>query len=289
MLFRSVEVATGGSRNLTAETSKSHTYGFAFEQPWSDAFDLTFGATWWEIDIDDTIIEPSSQFLVNDCYNDPQFDSTFCGTIIRDADGYIDLINAGFINRDNQFVSGLDINLNYDQTFNIGSTAIDFGADLVMTHTEEASETFVDDNGNVNYDDDAGEWGYPDWKGQLGLRTNINDWRVTWVINYIGKVDQDPDGIDEFDDIFGIADTCLGPPDDVLCRDVGFGDDYWLHSASVYYYGDTFTIGAGIRNVFDTRPPLVDGTEVLSTNNVPLGYGYDLRGRTFFVNLSWRP
>jgi iron complex outermembrane receptor protein len=285
----SVEVATGGSRNLQAETSQSYTYGFAFDQPWFDTFDLTFGATYWNINIDDTIVEPSSQFLVNDCYNDPDYNSAFCSQINRDADGYIDLIDAGFINRDNQKVSGVDVNLNYDQTFNIGSQAIAFGADLVLTHTEEASETFVDDNGNEDYDDDAGEWGYPDWKGQLGLRTNIDDFRFTWVINYIGKVDQDPLGIDEFDDIYGIADTCLGPPDDVLCRDVGFGDAYWLHSASLYWYGDTFTVGAGIRNVFDEAPPLVDGTEVLSVNNVPIGYGYDLRGRTFFFNVTWRP
>ena len=285
----SVEVARGGSKSLKAETSTSYTYGFAFDQPWSENFDLTVGATYWDIDIDDTIVEPSSQFLVNDCYTDEQYDSAFCSQINRDADGYIDLIDAGFINRDNQKVKGWDINMNYDQTFNIGSKAIAFAADLVMTHTKEASETFVDDDGVEDYDDDAGEWGYPDWKGQLGLRTNIDDFRFTWVINYIGKVDQDPDGIDEMDDIYGIADTCLGPPDDVLCRDVGFGKAYWLHSASLYYYGDTWTLGAGIRNVFDKKPPLVDGTEVLSVNNVPIGYGYDLRGRTFFLNLTWRP
>jgi iron complex outermembrane receptor protein len=286
----SVEVATGGSRDLLAETSTSYTYGFAFDQPWADSFDLNFGATYWDIDIDDTIVEPSSQFLVNDCYFDPQLDSTFCGTINRDNDGYIDLINAGFINRDNERVTGIDVNLNYDQTFTIGTRAVDFSADLVATHTIEASETFIDDEGNENYDDDAGEWGYPDWRAQLGLRANISDYRFTWVINYIGKVQQDPDTIDEWDDITGIGDTCYGPSNgDVLCRDVGFGDAYWLHSASIYYYGDTWTLGAGVRNVFDESPPLVDGTEVLSVNNVPIGYGYDLRGRTFFVNLSWRP
>ena len=245
--------------------------------------------TYWDINIDDTIIEPSSQYLVNECYNDPQYDSAFCPRIFRDSDGYIDLIEAGFLNRDNQKVSGVDINMNYDQTFNIGAQAIAFGADLVMTHTEEASETFVDDNGNEDFYDEAGEWGYPDWKGQLGLRANINDFRFTWVINYIGKVHQSPDGVDEFDDINGIADTCLGPPDDVLCRDYGDGDDYWLNSMSLYYYGDTWTFGGGIRNVFDQAPPFVDGSEVLSVNNVPIGYGYDLRGRTFFLNLVWRP
>ncbi len=292
----SVEINRGGSLDLEAETSTSYTYGFAFDQPWSENFDLTFGATYWNIDIDNTIIEPSPQYLINDCYGDLQFDSSFCKQLMRGNDDYLSLINAGFVNRDNQKVSGVDLNLNYDQTFNIGSQAIVFGADLVMTHTEEASRTFVDDEGVEDYDDDAGEWGYPDWKGQLGLRANLNDFRFTWVINYIGKVDQDPDGIDPMSDIYDspdtgfFGDTCYGPPgDDVLCRDVGYGDDYWLHSASVYYYGDTWTLGAGIRNVFDTSPPLVDPNEVSSVSNVPIGYGYDLRGRTFFVNLIWRP
>ncbi len=286
----SAEVATGGSLDLTAETSQSYTYGFAFDQPWFETFDLTFGATYWNINIDDTIIEPSSQYIVNDCYGDPQLNSTFCGRINRDMDGYIDLIAAGFLNRDNQKVSGVDLNLNYDQTFNIGAQAVSFGADLVMTHTEEASETFVDDNGNEDFYDEAGEWGYPDWKGQLGLRTNVNDFRFTWVVNYIGKVHQSPDTVDEWGEIYtGLPYTCLGPPDDVLCRAYGDGDDYWLHSASIYYYGDTWTLGAGIRNVFDQAPPMVSGSEVQSVNNVPIGYGYDLRGRTFFVNLIWRP
>jgi len=287
---QSAEVSTGGSLDLMAETSQSYTYGFAFDQPWFETFDLTFGMTYWNINIDDTIIEPSSQYLVNECYGDAQLDSAFCGQINRDMDGYIDLIDAGFINRDNQKVSGVDLNLNYDQTFNIGAQAVSFGADLVMTHTEEASQTFVDDNGNEDFYDEAGEWGYPDWKGQLGLRTNVNDFRFTWVINYIGKVHQSPDLVDDWGDITTVPYTCLGPPDDVLCRNYADGDDYWLHSASIYYYGDTWTLGAGIRNVFDQEPPLVaHGEGVTAVNNVPIGYGYDLRGRTFFLNLIWRP
>ena len=285
----SVEIARGGSLDLDAETSRSYTYGFAFDQPWSDSFDLTFGATWYDIKIDDTIIEPSSQFLVNDCYFDEQLDSSFCDQLHRDSDGFLSLIDAGHVNRDEARAKGVDINVNFDKTFNIGSRGVTFGADFVANHPEEVSQTFLDDDGNEDFDDFAGEWGFPDWKAQLGLRFNISDFRFTWVINYIGEVDQDPDAVDEFSDAFNASDTCLGPPTDVLCRDVGFGDDYWLHSASLYYYADTWTLGAGIRNVFDEHPPFVDGTEVLAINNVPIGYGYDLRGRTFFVNVVWRP
>ncbi|HLF32448.1 MAG TPA: TonB-dependent receptor [Xanthomonadales bacterium] len=289
----SVEIARGGTPELEAETSDSYTYGFAWEQPFTEAFNLTFGATYYDIEISDTIVEPSPQFLVNDCYFDAELDSSFCDNLNRDADGFLSIIDARFINRDEARNRGIDFNANFDMDFNVGAQPIHFAADLVLNRNKEASETFLDDEGNPDFDDDHKEIGFPEWKGQLGLRFNVNDFRFTWVINYIGETVQDPDEVDEFGDVFGsngfISDTCLGPPDDVLCRDFGDTDDYWLNSASLYWYGDTITVGAGIRNVFDESPPLVDGTEVLALNNVPIGYGYDLMGRTYFINVVWRP
>jgi len=72
----------------------------------------------------------------------------------------------------------------------------------------------------------------------------------------------------------------------VLCRDYGDADNYFLNNVSLYYFGDRWTIGGGIRNVFDQEPPVVDSTEVLAVNNTPIGYGYDLYGRTYFLNLG---
>ena len=46
------------------------------------------------------------------------------------------------------------------------------------------------------------------------------------------------------------------------------------------------TFGGGVRNVFNTEPPLVDGSEVLAVNNVPIGVGYDLNGRVYFFNIQ---
>jgi iron complex outermembrane receptor protein len=69
---------------------------------------------------------------------------------------------------------------------------------------------------------------------------------------------------------------------------VGETGDYFMHSFSVYYEQDTWTAGFGIRNLFEQKPPFVDPNEVLSLNNAPIGYGYDLNGRTFFFNLQAR-
>ena len=290
----SVEVARGGTPDLLAETSTSTTWGFAFEQPWFEAFDLTFGMTWYDIDIDDTIVEPTPGYLVNDCYNDPDLDSTFCSNLERNQEGFLDLINARYINRDNARNRGLDINANFDQNFNIGSQALRLGVDLVVNRNSEASTTFIDDNGNTDFEDFSGSLYYPQWKGQLGLRLNVEDFRFTWVTNYVGETQQPAEYLDDWSDVnqSSRGDTCFGPPDDVYCRDFADTDEYWLHSASVYWYGDSFTVGAGIRNVFDEEPPFVDSQEgayFTTINRVPIGAGYDLFGRTYFVNVVWRP
>ena len=83
-----------------------------------------------------------------------------------------------------------------------------------------------------------------------------------------------------------LHDLLPGPPNDVLCRDFGDTDNYFIHHLSLYYYGDRWTLGAGVRNLADKKPPVVDGTELFAANNTPLGYGYDVNGRTFFMNVG---
>ena len=103
-------------------------------------------------------------------------------------------------------------------------------------------------------------------------------------------MEQQFDGIDAFGNIVdGLSDTCGGPTQgDENCRDVGFAENYFVHDMSVYYRGDVWTLGAGLRNVFNEAPPSVDGSEVFSFNNVPFGAGYDILGRTLFLNAVYR-
>jgi iron complex outermembrane receptor protein len=46
-------------------------------------------------------------------------------------------------------------------------------------------------------------------------------------------------------------------------------------------------VTVGARNITNEAPPLVDGSEVSSMNNAPIGYGYDLMGRTLYVNFGY--
>ncbi|MEX0709219.1 MAG: TonB-dependent receptor [Woeseia sp.] len=285
----SVENSAGGALDLLEETSDSLSLGFAFEQPWFNRFDMTLGATFYRIEIEDSIIEPSSQFIVNDCYTSPvSVRSTFCDRISRGPDGLLDFINAGFINRDSEKVEGVDVNIAFDMAVTMFERPVDIGADLVANRSLALDETFIDADGNVDFDSDQGEFGFPDWNGSLTLRADVAEWRVTWQTRYIGSVNQDIEFLDPFSNVDdGGSDTCLGPQNgDVNCRDVGFAENYFTHALSLYYYGDVWTFGAGIRNVLDQEPPMVDGNEITAINNTPLGYGYDVNGRTFYFNIA---
>ncbi|HEX2140026.1 MAG TPA: TonB-dependent receptor [Woeseiaceae bacterium] len=292
----SIELAEGGSLDLDEEDSESWSAGFAWEQPFTDAFGLNLSVTYYSIEIENTIIEPNGQFIINDCYENTAGGSAFCDRIERDlsdpTNPLIQFIDQGFINRDNEAARGVDVNLTFDSTFDAFQRPIDLSVDFRANRLLERSTLFIDDNGEQVEEQFKGEWGFPDWKFRNRVRFDMDGWRLTWETSYIASVVEDPLDLDEFGAILGtptIGDTCLGPPGDVLCRDIGFAEDYFLHHLSLYYYGDVWTFGGGIRNLFDEEPPFVDGdegTSVLSINNTPIGYGYDLRGRTYFLNVG---
>ena len=109
------------------------------------------------------------------------------------------------------------------------------------------------------------------------------------------SVDQDPLARDPYSDIYDTndtgytGDTCLGEGyNDDTCRDVGDADNYTTHTLSVTYQEDNWAVNVGVRNIFNKEPPRVDGSEVSSVNNVPIGYGYDLMGRSLYVNFEYQ-
>ena len=287
----SVEVGAGGTKDLGEERSESLSAGFAFEQPFTNAFDLSIGMNYYEIEVTNSIIEPSPFYIVYDCYNSPSRMSAFCGRIQRQSDPvepFIDFIDQSFINRDSEIHRGVDLNIAFEDSWTIFDRAIDVAMDLIMHRQIEASDLFINDEGIEDFDDDAREWGYNELTGQFILRADYGKWRFAWTTLYLGSVNQDPDGLDEWEDgITGGSNTCTGPPDDLLCRDVGFADEYFIHSVSLRRGGDAWRIRAGIRNVFDEAPPRVDGSEVPSTNNAPIGWGYDYLGKRYFLNVRY--
>ena len=292
------EIGRGGALDLLPEESTSFTAGFAFDQPFTEAFDLSIGATYFDIDIENTVIEPGGQFLINECFVQvPGLASPFCSRIQRDAGGNIDFIDGGFINRDRETAEGVDVNVRYNQDLTIFGKPVEFGINANGTRLIERNTIQSLGDGIIEVNEFVGEFAFPKWRGLATARAEYNDFSLLWQTSYLGAVRADEDVI--ADDIFAFANqtvdgagvgnsqTCLGPDaGDELCRNVNTAGDYFLHNVSLTYRADSFSIGFGVRNVFDREPPRIDTASVFGTNNVPLGAGYDLNGRRVFANFT---
>lgn len=282
------EVAAGGSLDLLAETSDSETWGFSFEQPFTNAFRLALGGTVYQVSIDDTIIEPSAGFIIGDCYNSDTGNSPYCTRITRGDDNRINYVHQGFINRDNETVRGVDFNLSFSDTITLFDKPIALSVDFITHKLLERSDITI--TAIESRDEDVSEWYYPRYRHRMNFRAQFNQMRISWNTRVLGRQDQH----DDFEDVWGsvsagTSETCLGPEEgDVLCRDIGHADFYWHHSVSFAMARRDFYFTAGVQNIFEAEPPLVNGSEVFSRNNVPIGAGYDILGRSFFMSLTYR-
>jgi len=308
----SSEITSGGSLDIDPETSRSMTAGFAFEETFGDGYDISLGASYFDIKLEGSIVEPSPQFILNDCFalREPSSVSPFCERITYDPQGraLVTDVAAGFLNLNSESVRGIDFNASFGKEVAAFGKLIDLGLDVRANHLIERSSLFINNNGEATYDDDAGEFSLPKWTGRATFTADIDNFRFTWQTRYTGPVKIDRDIIDDFSDVFrnpipgvtatpnAVSDTCLGAGsangnvagDGVFCRDVDFANEQFLHTASIRYrMSGRFTIIAGVDNIFDTAPPLVDPSEVLSIANTAIGNGYDYDGREFFLSINF--
>ncbi len=276
--FVSAEVTTGGSETLVAERSVSETYGFIFEQPFTDAFDMSFSATWYDIQIRGAVAEPSPGFIVGSCYNNaeaPNGESEFCGSIVRDSNQQMTDINASFVNIGFEGSKGIDYNLFYQQDFVVGDNELGVSLDLLATKLQSRPIEFFG-----TFDDNLGEIANPQWRASASLRLSYMDYRFNWSARHVGGGQND--NLFEFD---GDNPPCDGL--DVTCRPLEKTVGYTIHTMSASYGQDNWAVTAGLRNVFDKSPPLIDGAAGGNIRNVPIGVGYDIFGRTVFASVNY--
>jgi iron complex outermembrane receptor protein len=274
----SAEITTGGSEALNPERSVSETYGFVFEQPFTDAFDLSISATWYDIQITQGVAQPSSAFIIDRCFDNAEAlngTSAFCGSIVRDsADQQISGINGSFINIGLEGSEGIDYNIFYQQDFVVADDELGVSLDIRATQLKARNFDILGD-----IDDNLGEIANPEWRAQAQLSLDYMDFRFNWSTSFIGGGQND----DLFE--YDVRPGCDGL--DVLCRQKETTEDYTVHTVSASYGQDNWAVTAGLRNVFNDAPPLIDGDAGGSIRNVPLGVGYDLFGRTVFASVNY--
>lgn len=275
----SATIITGGGLGiLKAETSEAQTLGVIWTP---DFIDLSVAVDYFEILVNDEVRQFGALNIANQCYSSPNFATEpFCTLIVRNTPASptpnagpnaIQSINNSYVNVAEQLNRGMDLTIRYQHEFDFGRLTVDGQFSWQFEDTVEllsgvATEDF---NGTTfNYDG-------PDFTGNIRTRFDRGDWTVTVTTVMLGKgSDTETFGGDVFNS------TVYQQP--VYFKQYTEFTAY--HHLSVRWKHDDWTFLAGVRNVFDERPPSQ------STGQFRIGTAangnYDLIGRRAFFEVT---
>lgn len=276
-----IPTVSGGNPNLEAETSRTYTVTGQLTQTWTDAFDFSVALSYYDIEIDESVEEPSAELIVASCFNDPDFPnltSPFCDLLSRRTTGdptsrLLNEINTTFFNIGEITAKGFDLNTRFmmDLPWEIADSPISWTWTTATSYAvEQEQQTFSE----ADRDDNVGEIGTPEWRLNIGSQFGWGDFTLLSEHRFIGEQSQD--------DPEGFRDNPLFTGEQ-LTRDVDFVDGIWYHDVALSWARDQYSISAGINNLTDEKPPLIDDSEGPNRNNAVSSTGYDFFGRTFFV------
>ncbi|MFI4933429.1 MAG: TonB-dependent receptor domain-containing protein [Caulobacterales bacterium] len=261
------EVFTQGALGrLKPETSKNITVGVVWQPEFAD---LQASVDYFHIEVDNEIATIGSDNILNLCYDSSQFrsGSAYCTLISpRDANNNINLINDSYINIAVQVVSGVDFNLRYRRKFSFG----ELGFDAEATYNIEDNQELIPGTGFTNF---VGTFGEPHLNGDAQVQFKHGDWLVLWSTNYLGPQNE------------------AGLTGDSTVRYKELQQEQFYHSISLTYEADKWKATLGVRDIFDTYPPVISNNPSAGfaprVGEFANGYGnLTLFGRTVFVRLS---
>ncbi len=292
-------VLDGGSEDLKAETSTSWTFGAVFRQPWFDRFDFELAATWFNIDIADTVESIDARNILNRCYLLSNRDQTACDRITRSPSPdpqqqVITQIDAGFINIGTLTAQGLDLNARFGIEFDVHGETFNVSVSSSNTFMSEQLVQ-IDDTSPVQ--DNVGLIGTPEWQSVNNLLINWENVTFFWRSRFIDGTSSEgfvnPANPIRLDPLFNDGDPNTVP----TWISHGIVEDVWYHDASITYDNEDWTFRFGVNNLFDKEPPRIDqdinggslpGQIFSNRNNAVTAAGFDFLGRTYFANVTKR-
>lgn len=273
-------VTSGGGDLLKSETGDTFTVGLILTPT---AVDLSIAFDYYEIEINDQIASLSGAQIVGGCYASAVYPNDFCSLFERNSSTHptapfkVDNVQARILNVDSQSQRGLDMEVRYQHEFNFGSLTLDGSVNWAFErYINVFGSDFVS---GVTDDDFNSTLGYPNVVGDFSARLDRGDWTFSWFTDYVGRQDANR----SFTNNMNLPQNYNGRQGLYKV----YTEATWYHGASVRWKGDTWTVAAGVNNIFDEHPPAVsDAISSTVGNTTVLATGYDLRGRRGFVSVS---
>jgi outer membrane receptor protein involved in Fe transport len=232
---------TSGNPDLQEEESEAYTIGFILA-PEDFLAGLTVTVDYWDITIEDAIDAPSSQDIVDGCYDSLQFpDNQYCALVRRQSDptspqfNGLDFIRQQQLNIGKLEAAGVDFNIRYQ--FDIGAS--DFRLGLGGTWMDRLDE-FFDPTNPAAVNPELGELQRPEWAGNFTAEWMFGPVRVAYQMLY-----QDEQALRDVE--IETADINFGP--------AGIADSVTIHDISAAWdISDRYRLYGGINNFTDEEP-----------------------------------
>jgi outer membrane receptor protein involved in Fe transport len=279
---QSLEISSGGNRNLEAETSKSLTLGGVFQPSFVPG--LSVSVDYYDIKVENVITSPSVQQALNACYDAPSLDNQFCALFQRaGADGGpageqpYQILEGSYQDAPRNYAQlrarGIDTQIAYNHDFGFVRASIEG----VWTHAIQRDD--YTDPSRPNFKDViTDELGSPSDRFNISTNLKFGNFTIGHSLRWIDKM-----YLNTWEDYNGVNGL---PPQNldyapiqkypsVTYNDVRFGLDV----------SDMFNFYGGVTNVGDVDPPY--GLTGVGVSNIGTTSAiYDNRGRFIYMGLT---
>jgi iron complex outermembrane receptor protein len=268
----SVQVNTigGAAAGLKAETSKNLTLGIILQPDLpAGVGSFSLAVDYFKIKVDNGVDRVGAGSILSRCYNDPAFigGGGYCRLITRAPAGTNRalVVNDSYINVSTDVVRGYDFTVRVSKDIGPGTF---LGNAVITKYLEKSSRLFPEDpvqdvRGLISF-------GAPKMTASFDLQYKVREWKVRWGIDWI----------DSMSDYVYYGED---PQTSTYQMDT---PSYALHSLSLQYTGDKWSVTGGVRNLSNKLPPPISQGFVSRVGNAALYSGFDYFGRTYFVNVS---
>ena len=257
----SVELLTGGNKELKEEESTSFTAGFVYQPDFVEG--LVFTVDYWKIEIDDAITLVAAQDILDKCVDSVAgIDNQFCKLVTRGADHKLTLIESTQQNVAKNEAEGIDIEVGFD----FEALGGDFTTQLITTHLLTRKEfPFQIDPTDVT--EFAGTTGEAEWQANLLLGYKNGPWSANWRTRYLDEVARYTD-----------KELAANPDRSNI---MSYGTYFQTDIRAGYTFENNFTLEFGVDNLFDRAlPRYTSGTGAGTAS-------YDNIGRFYYTSVSY--
>jgi outer membrane receptor protein involved in Fe transport len=280
----------GGSTEIQPEEADILTAGIVYSPDFLDGLSVTLD--YWDIEVTDAISTIGEQLILTKCATE----GTFCDKITRygpDAGALygnssdIDdrTTNVGGVNS-----SGYDFNIKYSTDIEMGMLKVNLDTTYYDTYDVIQADDSIVKHAGKYWDASSGDGNFPEWKTNINISLQNDDWSVAYSIRYMSSVEEYVDmasasdwSLSEINSGFRTAEVFNGETGALdgwdVFRDV---DSSTIHDIRFTYFMENMTATIGMDNIFDEDPPYM--ASGFNDNTDPRTY--NTTGRHMYLSLG---